>query len=153
MEAKETWVSHEGYLLYINQLTKDIIAGNFEISLDEDQTLIPFTGLRNVCGSNQMEFCFVIDWHLYLVNGNCYTTFIGKNFFENNIEYVSLKWLFVHEINKPEQPNLSIRGTNKFTKVLEKFSNQRLRKEFNNLPHPFFIDTINTSVGLERHRN
>ena len=153
MEAKETWISPEGYLLHINQLTEDIIAGNFELRLNGDQMLTPFKGLRNICHRNRTEFCFIINWHLYVINGNCYTSFVGKNYFVNNVEYISLKWLLVHEINEPEQPNLSIRGRNKFTKIIKKFNNHHLVKESNTLPHPFFIDMIKTRIGSERYTN
>lgn len=147
MEAKENWISPDGYLLNINQITRDIITGNFEICLDKDRLFIPFEGLTNIYHNNQIEFCFVIDWHSYVANGTCYTSFTGKNYFENNIEHIILKWLLVCEMNKPEQ-NLRIRGRNKFLKVFERFNNQGLVKESNNLPHPFFIDVIKTKVSF-----
>ena len=150
MEAKEHWISSEGYSLNINQLNQDTITGNFTISSNGDKLFVPFEGLISICYGNQLEFCFIVDWHLYVTDGRCYTSFVGKNYFEKNIEHISLKWLLVHEIDRSIKQNLSIRGGNKFIKVSGKINNQGSYNESSNLPWPFFIDMVKTKVGTER---
>ena len=151
MEAKENWISPEGYSLNINHLNQDMIVGDFKISLSGNDLFIPFEGLINICHGNQMEFCFIVDWHFYVTSGTCYTSFAGKNYFDNDVEYLSLKWLLVHEIDKPEKQNLSIRGKNKFIKVSKEINNLNFANGSDNLPYPFFIDVIKTKVGTERY--
>ena len=153
METKENWISKEGYSLNISRLNQDVISGNLEIGLDGEDMLVPFEGLINHRFGNQFEFCFIVDWHSYVANGICYTSFVGKNYFKNDIEYIGLKWLLVYEINRPKLQNLSIQGKSKFIRVLKEINNQDLSRESNNLPCPFFIDMIKTKVGTEWHRH
>lgn len=151
METKENWISLEGYSLNINHLNQDIITGSFKIRLNEDYLFIPFEGLINICHGNHLEFCFIVDWHFYVTNGTCYTSFIGKNYFEDDIEYLRLKWLLVYEIIEPKKQNLSIKGRNKFIKVSNEIINMDFNSESGNLPYPFFIDAIKTKVGSEKY--
>ena len=150
MEAKENWISPDGYALNINHLNQDMIKGDFKIRYNGDHVFIPFEGLINICFGNHLEFCFIVDWQFYVSNGICYTSFAGKNYFNDGSEYISLKWLLVYETDLPSKQSLSVKGKNRFVKVSETINSIDSVNDSDNLPYPFYIDVIKTSVNIEK---
>ena len=151
METNENWISPEGYLLNINQLNQDIITGDIQINLNSDYLVIPFEGLINSCYESELEFCFVIDWDYHVNGGICYTTFVGKNYFENRIEYISLQWLLIHEGEGLTIHRISIKGKNRLFRAPNKISDLVFGNESNNVPYPFFIDAIKTNAEMIKY--
>ena len=150
MEAKENWISPDGYAFDINHLNQDMIKGDFKVRYNGDHVFIPFEGLINICFDSQLEFCFIVDWQFYVSDAICYTSFLGKNYFNNDLEYVSLKWLLVYETNSPNMQSLSVKGKNRFVKVSDEIDGIDSIDGANNLPYPFYIDIIKTNMNIER---
>ncbi|MDN5215550.1 hypothetical protein QQ020_25960 [Fulvivirgaceae bacterium BMA12] len=151
METKENWISPEGYSLKISQLNQDVITGDIKINLNNDYLVMPFEGLINICYGKELEFCFVIDWDYHIQDSICYTTFVGKNYFENSIEYIGLRWLLVHEGEGLKIHKVSIKGKNRLFKASGKVNNLVFANESNNVPYPFFMEAMKTKPEMLKY--
>lgn len=151
METKEIWISPEGYLLNFTKINQDVIEGDIKINLNNDYLAIPFEGLINICYGRELEFCFVVDWAYPIMGGICYTTFVGKNYFENSIEYISLRWLLVHEGEGLKIHKVSIKGKNRLFKASKKVNNLIFANESNNVPYPFFNEALKTNSEMVKY--
>lgn len=152
METSENWITKDGYSLVINHLHRSTIAGNLQLILNDQVLKIPFEAFINIHNPKQLEFCFFVDWNLYVTNGSCYSSFIGKSHIKENTKYLFLEWLLVFECTEPNTQILTIKGNNELVKasmidIRPFFLNNR-----NNVPFPFFIKSIKTQVNIAKSK-